>query len=128
MPYNTGFERDGANNAIHFYYRNDELAAENNLASFAGKVSIVINGQNYAMTYDADTDRFVYNLTDVSTGDYYYYYVVNGKEELDAFNKVTEKITAEKNVMYAISKKRMWHWRLLYHSLSWITMITMFYL
>ena len=40
-----GFERDGANNAIHFYYRNDELAAENNLASFAGKVSIVINGQ-----------------------------------------------------------------------------------
>lgn len=91
LPYNTGFERDGANNAIHFYYRNDELAAENNLASFAGKVSIVINGQNYAMTYDADTDRFVYNLTDVSTGDYNYYYVVNGKEELDAFNDVTAK-------------------------------------
>lgn len=91
LPYNTGFERDGANNAIHFYYRNDELAAENNLASLEGKVSIVINGQNYAMTYDADTDRFVYNLTDVSTGDYYYYYVVNGKEELDAFNNVIAK-------------------------------------
>ncbi len=91
LPYNTGFERDGANNAIHFYYRNDELAAENNLASFQGKVSIVINGQNYAMTYDAENDRFVYKLTDVSTGDYYYYYVVNGKEELDAFNDVTAK-------------------------------------
>ena len=90
LPYNTGFERDGANNAIHFYYRNDELAAENNLASLE-KVSIVINGQTYAMAYDADTDRFVYNLTNVSTGDYYYYYVVNGKEELDAFNKVTAK-------------------------------------
>lgn len=89
LPYNTGFERDGANNAIHFYYRNDELAAENNLASLEGNVSIVINGQTYAMAYDAENDRFVYNLTDVSTGDYYYYYVVNGKEELDAFNGVT---------------------------------------
>lgn len=89
LPYNTGFERDGANNAIHFYYRNDELAAENNLASLEGNVSIVINGQTYAMAYDAENDRFVYNLTDVSTGDYYYYYVVNGKEKLDAFNDVT---------------------------------------
>ena len=89
LPYNTGFEQDGANNAIHFYYRNDELAAENNLASLEGNVSIVINGQTYAMAYDAENDRFVYNLTDVSTGDYYYYYVVNGKEELDAFNDVT---------------------------------------
>ena len=89
LPYNTGFERDGANNAIHFYYRNDELAAENNLASLEGNVSIVINGQTYAMAYDAENDRFVYKLTDVSTGDYYYYYVVNGKEELDAFNDVT---------------------------------------
>lgn len=89
LPYNTGFERDGANNAIHFYYRNDELAAENNLASLEGNVSIVINGQTYAMAYDAGNDRFVYNLTDVSTGDYYYYYAVNGKEELDAFNDVT---------------------------------------
>lgn len=89
LPYNTGFERDGANNAIHFYYRNDELAAENNLASLEGNVSIVINGQTYAMAYDAENDRFVYKLTDVSTGDYHYYYVVNGKEELDAFNDVT---------------------------------------
>ena len=86
LPYNTGFERDGANNAIHFYYRNDELAAENNLASLEGNVCIVINGQTYAMAYDAENDRFVYNLTDVPTGDYYYYYVVDGTGELDAFN------------------------------------------
>ena len=89
LPYNTGFERDGANNAIHFYYRNDELAAENNLASLDGKVSVVVNGQTCQMTYDAANDRFGYDFTGVSTGDYYYYYVVNGKEELDAFNDVT---------------------------------------
>ena len=89
LPYNTGFERDGANNAIHFYYRNDELAAENNLASLVGKVSVVVNGQTCQMTYDAANERFGYDFTGVSTGDYYYYYVVNGKEELDAFNDVT---------------------------------------
>ena len=65
----------------------------------------MINGQNYAMTYDADTDRFVYNLTDVSTGDYYYYYVVNGKEELDAFNKVTEKDNSGKECNVCHFKK-----------------------
>lgn len=89
LPYNAGCEMDGANDTIHFYYRNDTLAAENNLASLDGKVSVVVNGQTCAMTYDAANDRFGYDFTGVSTGDYYYYYVVNGKEELDAFNDVT---------------------------------------
>lgn len=91
LPYNAGYEMDGANDTIHFYYRNDTLAAENNLASLDGKVSVVVNGQTCPMTYDATNDRFGYDFTGVSTGDYYYYYVVNGKEELDAFNDVTEK-------------------------------------
>ena len=86
LPYNAGYEMDGANDAIHFYYRNDTLAAENNLASLDGKVSVVVNGQTCAMTYDAANDRFGYDFTGVSTGDYYYYYVVDGTEELDAFN------------------------------------------
>ena len=87
LPYNAGYEMDGA--TIHFYYRNDTLAAENNLASLDGKVSVVVNGRTCPMTYDAANDRFGYDFTGVSTGDYYYYYVVNEKEELDAFNDVT---------------------------------------
>ena len=86
LPYNVGYEMDGANDTIHFYYRNDTLAAENNLASLDGKVSVVVNGQTCAMTYDAANDRFGYDFTGVSTGDYYYYYVVDGTGELDAFN------------------------------------------
>lgn len=89
LPYNAGYEMDGANDTIHFYYRNDTLAAENNLASLDSKVSVVVNGQTCPMTYDAANDRFGYDFTGVSTGDYYYYYVINGKEELDAFNDVT---------------------------------------
>ena len=88
LPYNAGYEMDGA--TIHFYYRNDILAAENNLASLDGKVSVVVNGQTCPMTYDAANDRFGYDFTGVSTGDYYYYYVVDGTEELDAFN--SEKV------------------------------------
>lgn len=86
LPYNAGYKMDGANDTIHFYYRNDTLAAENNLASLDGKVSVVVNGQTCQMTYDAANDRFGYDFTGVSTGDYYYYYVVDGTEELDAFN------------------------------------------
>lgn len=86
LPYNAGYEMDGANDTIHFYFRNDALAAENNLASLDGKVSVVVNGQTCPMTYDAANDRFGYDLTGVSTGDYYYYYVVDGTGELDAFN------------------------------------------
>lgn len=86
LPYNAGYEMDGVNDTIHFYYRNDTLAAENNLASLDGKVSVVVNGQTCAMTYDAANDRFGYDFTGVSTGDYYYYYVVDGTGELDAFN------------------------------------------
>ena len=86
LPYNAGYEMDGANDTIHFYFRNDALAAENNLASLDGKVSVVVNGQNCPMTYDAANDRFGYDFTGVSTGDYYYYYVVDGTGELDAFN------------------------------------------
>ena len=86
LPYNAGYEMDGANDTIHFYYRNDTLAAENNLTSLNGKVSVVVNGQTCQMTYDAANDRFGHDFTGVSTGDYYYYYVVDGTEELDAFN------------------------------------------
>ena len=38
------------------------------------------------MTYDAANDRFGYDFTGVSTGDYYYYYEVGGTRKLDAFN------------------------------------------
>lgn len=105
LPYNAGYEMDGANDTIHFYYRNDTLAAENNLASLADKVSVVVNGQTWPMTYDAANDRFGYDFTGVSTGDYYYYYVVNGKEELDAFNKVTKKDNSGKECSVCHFKK-----------------------
>lgn len=89
LPYNTGYTMDGANGMIHFYYRDDTLSANNNLASLDGKVSVTVNGTEHAMTYDAATDRFCFDLTGVETGDYYYYYTVDSQEQLDAFNAET---------------------------------------
>ena len=107
LPYNAGYEMDGANDTIHFYYRNDTLAAENNLASLDGKVSVVVNGQTCPMTYDAANDRFGYDLTGVSTGDYYYYYVVDGTGELDAFNSEKADYSGKECSVCHVKKAKM---------------------
>ena len=79
---------DGANDTIHFYYRNDDAGSRKQSCFFRWQMSVLlINGQTCPMTYDAANDRFGYDLTGVSTGDYYYYYVVDGTGELDAFNE-----------------------------------------
>lgn len=95
LPYNIGYEMDGANSKIHFYYRDDTLFADNELASLDGKVSITINGTAHGMKYDAAAERFVYDLSDVQVGDYYYYYTVDGEKKLDAFNEEKGTYSAE---------------------------------
>ena len=91
IPSNVGCVLDGENGQIHFYYRDDEMVAtENTQKSIADKVSVTINGVKHAMTYDAANERFSYDLTDITTGDYCYYYTVDGEEKLDAFNENTK--------------------------------------
>lgn len=91
IPSNVGCVLDGENGQIHFYYRDDEvLAADNTQESIADKVSVTINGVEHAMTYDAANERFSYDLTDITTGDYCYYYTVDGVEKLDAYNAETK--------------------------------------
>lgn len=91
LPSNIGCVLDGENGQIHFYYRDDEMvAAKNTQESIADKVSVTINGKENKMTYDAANERFYYDLTDIKTGDYCYYYTVDGKEKLDAFNENTK--------------------------------------
>lgn len=91
LPSNIGCVLDGENGQIHFYYRDDEMvAAENTQKSIADKVSVTINGEKHEMTYDAANERFSYDLTNITTGDYCYYYTVDGVEKLDAYNAETK--------------------------------------
>lgn len=97
LPSNIGCVLDGENGQIHFYYRDDEMvAAKNTQESIADKVSVTINGKENKMAYDAENERFYYDLTDIKTGDYCYYYTVDGKEKLDAFNEKTKDYNGKK--------------------------------
>lgn len=89
LPYNTGYEMDGANDRIHFYYRDDTLFRDGTLDSLQGKVQIVINGTTYEMSYDAENERYYYDYEGLVAGDYEYHYVVDGANLLDAFNERT---------------------------------------
>lgn len=105
LPSNIGCVLDGENGQIHFYYRDDEMvAAKNTQKSIADKVSVTINGVKHAMTYDAANERFSYDLTDIRTGDYCYYYTVDGVEKLDAYNAET-KVYDGKTCSYRFYKK-----------------------
>lgn len=105
LPSNVGCELDGENGQIHFYYRDDEMvAAENTQKSIADKVSVTINGEKHEMTYDAANERFSYDLTDITTGDYCYYYTVDGEEKLDAYNAETKDYDG-KTCSYRFYKK-----------------------
>ena len=91
LPYNTGYEMDGANDAIHFYYRDDTLFKACTLNTLEGKVQVVVNGTTYDMSYDAENERFFYDYKGLVNGDYQYHYIVDGTDVLDAFNaKVTD--------------------------------------
>ena len=95
LPSNIGCVLDGENGQIHFYYRDDEMvAAKNTQKSIADRVSVTINGKENKMAYDAANERFYYDLTDIKTGDYYY--TVDGKEKLDAFNEKTKDYKGKK--------------------------------
>ena len=95
LPSNIGCVLDGENGQIHFYYRDDEMvAAKNTQKSIADRVSVTINGKENKMAYDAANERFYYDLTDIKTGGYYY--TVDGKEKLDAFNEKTKDYKGKK--------------------------------
>ena len=105
LPSNIGCVLDGENGQIHFYYRDDEMVAtENTQKSIADKVSVTINGVKHAMSYDAANERFSYDLTNITTGDYCYYYTVDGVEKLDAYNAETKDYDG-KTCSYRFYKK-----------------------
>ena len=105
LPSNIGCVLDGENGQIHFYYRDDEMVVtENTQKSIADKVSVTINGVKHAMTYDAANERFSYDLTNITTGDYCYYYTVDGVEKLDAYNAETKDYDG-KTCSYRFYKK-----------------------
>ena len=102
-PGNKGSEINRAEEAVTFYFRDDEAFVANTLADLDVKVVVKAVSKNpvglfglnndingtYTMTYDEDNARFVCNVPLVEDTDYYYYYLVDGVKVLDAFNAKT---------------------------------------
>lgn len=94
-PYNTGYEMKGAQKKISFYYREDSIeaySAKTRASNTNKKVQVWINGQTYDMKYDADNERYYYDLEGSTSGEYRYYYIVDGVKQLDAFNANTKTV------------------------------------
>lgn len=70
-----------------------------NEKSLDGKVKVVINGTAHDMSYNAKTERYEYDVNGCKSGEYTYYYIVNGKDVLDAFNTNSKKVDG-KDVSY----------------------------
>lgn len=99
LPYNKGYEMKGNEDKISFYYRDDSLMTADNEKSLDGKVKVVINGTAHDMSYNAKTERYEYDVNGCKSGEYTYYYIVDGKDVIDAFNTNSKKVDG-KDVSY----------------------------
>ncbi|MBQ3601148.1 MAG: Ig-like domain-containing protein [Lachnospiraceae bacterium] len=93
VPYNKGYEFKPDEKMIVFYYRDDDLFLNGQLASLQ-KVQVEVNGQLYDMTYNEKNERYEYLYKNATTGEYAYSYnITNASGEtvtvLDKFNAVT---------------------------------------
>ena len=104
LPYNKGYEMKGNEDKISFYYRDDSLMTTDNEKSLEGKVKVVINGTAHDMAYNAKTERYEYDENGCKSGEYTYYYIVDGKDVNDAFNTNSKKVDG-KDVSYFTYKK-----------------------
>ena len=123
LPSNKGGEINREDNAVTFYFRDDEAFLANTLEALKGKVQVVVkavsksafslfglgNGISgtYTMEYDAENARFVCNVPLLENTDYYYYFLVDGVKVMDAFNAKTgvtdgEEFSMIRNVTYAV--------------------------
>lgn len=104
LPYNEGYEMKGSQDTISFYYRDDALMTSDTENSLNGKVKVVVNGQEHEMSYDAKDERYTYDVKGCETGEYTYYYIVDGKHLTDAFNSNTKTVDGNE-VSYFTYKK-----------------------
>ncbi len=110
LPYNKSYEIDSATDTITFYYRDDETLARTNSAQLAEDVKVVVKGTEYAMTYDAENERYFYALTNCEDGTYPFSYKVGSEEIEDKFasnGTVTYKSFDDLSIVVSLSQSTM---------------------
>ena len=105
VPYNKGSEINRKDEKLYFYFRDEDLFADNDLSSLGDTVEVVVvtsdgittsEETTYSMTYDSEDDRYECELDLAEDTDYYYYYKIGETEGLlDAYNKKTVELNGK---------------------------------
>lgn len=99
LPYNTGYEPFTMEQKICFYYRDDVLYKNYEEESLQGKVKLIWDGKEYDMSYDAENQRYQYEC-ELTQGEHYYGYLIDGNLQLDKFNEKTVEVQGETYSIY----------------------------
>lgn len=95
QPYVCASGKTCYDNGIVFKYRDDQKFHDGTMDTIE-EVKVVVNGETYDMTYSEDDELFTYHMTDMETGDYSYYFLVDGERVEDQYNE-TGVMHYEKN-------------------------------
>lgn len=95
QPYVCASGKTCYDNGIVFKYRDDQKFHDGTMDTIK-EVKVVVNGETYDMEYSEEDELFTYHMTEMETGDYSYYFLVDGKEVEDQYNE-TGVMRYEKN-------------------------------
>lgn len=85
-PYTCASGITGYDDGIIFRYRDDQKFHDGTMDTIE-EVKVVINDKPYKMTYSEKDELFTFPYQNISTGDYEYYFLVDGKKVEDQYNK-----------------------------------------
>ena len=105
-PYNDGYEISPADGTIHFYYRNDEVFTAGSTGGYAS-VQIEINGTAYDMAWNADEQRYTYDMEKLEATTYKYRYILKKTADSEAeyaLDKFNAETVTEDGKEYSVCK------------------------
>ena len=85
-PYICASGITGYDDGIIFRYRDDQKFHDGTMNTIE-EVKVVINGKSYKMKYNEKDELFTFPYQDIPTGDYTYFFLVDGKKVDDQYNE-----------------------------------------
>ena len=100
LPYSTDYVMNGKNGVIDFYYRDDMKLLDHSVGTLED-VKVVVDGEEYDMVYDEETERFAYAYEISESGTHTYFFKVAGEnvsDEKEVTYKKFDGVTATASV------------------------------
>ncbi|MBQ4530530.1 MAG: InlB B-repeat-containing protein [Lachnospiraceae bacterium] len=85
VPYVCASGKTCYDNGIIFKYRDDDKFYNGTMDTIK-EAKVVINDEEYDMTYNEKDELFTYAFQNIPDGDYEYYFIIDGKEVADQYN------------------------------------------